>query len=70
VVFIVVQVSVVGIVGVLGLGVSIISGQLIGSIILDTVAPLSTSHLSASTIIGALVTLAGALMVTLGRRTT
>lgn len=70
VVFIVVQVTVVGIVGVLGLGVSLISGQLIGSIILDAVAPLSTSHLSVSTIIGALVTLAGALMVTLGRRTT
>lgn len=68
VVFIVVQVTVVGIVGVLGLGVSLISGQLIGSIILDAVAPLSTSHLNASTIIGALITLAGALMVTLGRR--
>jgi transporter family-2 protein len=70
VVFIVVQVTVVGIVGVLGLGVSIISGQLIGSIILDAVAPLSTSHLGVSTLIGALVTLAGALMVTLGRRST
>lgn len=70
VVFIVVQVTVVGIVGVLGLGVSIISGQLMGSIILDAVAPLSTSDLSVSTLIGALVTLAGALMVTLGRRTT
>ncbi len=69
VVFIVVQVTVVGIVGVLGLGVSLISGQLIGSIILDAIAPLSTSHLSVSTVIGALVTLAGALMVTLGRRT-
>ena len=70
VVFIVVQVTVVGIVGVLGLGVSLISGQLIGSIILDAVAPLSTSHLSVATIVGALVTLAGALMVTLGRRST
>jgi transporter family-2 protein len=70
VVFIVVQVTVVGIVGVLGLGVSIISGQLIGSIILDAAAPLSTSHLSVSTVIGALVTLVGALMVTLGRRNT
>ena len=70
VVFIVVQVTVVGIVGVLGLGVSLISGQLMGSIILDAVAPLSTSHLGVSTLIGALVTLAGALMVTLGRRTT
>ena len=70
VVFIVVQVTVVGIVGVLGLGVSIISGQLIGSIILDAAAPLSTSHLSVSTVIGAVVTLAGALMVTLGRRNT
>jgi transporter family-2 protein len=68
VVFIVVQVTVVGIVGVLGLGVSLISGQLIGAIILDALAPLSTSHLTLSTIIGALVTLAGALMVTLGRR--
>jgi bacterial/archaeal transporter family-2 protein len=70
VVFIVVQVTVVGIVGVLGLGVSLISGQLMGSIILDAVAPLSTSHLGVSTLIGALVTLAGALMVTLGRRNT
>jgi transporter family-2 protein len=70
VVFLVVQVTVVGIVGVLGLGVSLISGQLMGSIILDALAPLSTSDLSVSTIIGALVTLAGALMVTLGRRST
>lgn len=68
VVFILVQVSVVGIVGVLGLGVSLISGQLIGSIILDALAPLSTSHLGIPTIIGAFVTLTGALMVTLGRR--
>jgi len=68
VVFILVQVSVVGIVGVLGLGVSLISGQLIGSIILDALAPLSTSQLGVSTIIGAVVTLTGALMVTLGRR--
>jgi uncharacterized membrane protein YdcZ (DUF606 family) len=55
-------------VGVLGLGVSLISGQLIGSIILDALAPLSTSHLGIPTIIGAVVTLTGALMVTLGRR--
>lgn len=68
VLFIVVQVTVVGIVGVLGLGVSLISGQLLGSIVLDTLAPLPTSQLDAATILGALVTLAGALMVTLGRR--
>jgi transporter family-2 protein len=68
VVFIFVQVNVVGIVGVLGLGVSLITGQLFGSIMLDAFAPLATSHLSLATVAGALVTLAGSLMVTLGRR--
>lgn len=66
--FILVQVTTVNIIGVLGLGVSLISGQLIGSIILDAVAPLATSGLTQATLIGALVTLVGAVLVTLGRR--
>jgi bacterial/archaeal transporter family-2 protein len=65
--FIAVQVTTVGMIGVLGLGVSLISGQLIGSIILDAFAPVATSDLSLATVIGALITLVGAVLVTLGR---
>lgn len=67
-IFIAIQVSTVGIIGVLGLGVSLISGQLVGSIILDVVAPVATSDVGLWTIVGAVVTLAGALLVTLGTK--
>lgn len=67
-IFIAIQVTTVGIIGVLGLGVSLISGQLVGSIVLDLVAPLATSDLGLATIIGASVTLVGAVLVTVGEK--
>lgn len=66
-IFIAIQVTTVGIIGVLGLGVSLITGQLIGSIVLDIFAPVATSDLGIATIIGAVVTLAGAVLVTVGK---
>lgn len=66
-VFIAIQVTTVGIIGVLGLGVTLISGQLVGSIVLDLIAPVATSDVGLATVIGATVTLAGAVLVTLGR---
>ena len=63
-VFIAVQVVTVRIIGVLGLGVSLVTGQLIGSIVLDAVAPVATSDLQVATVIGALITLVGAIVVT------
>lgn len=68
-VFIAIQATTVGIIGVLGLGVSIVTGQLLGSIALDWLIPVSTSDLHPLTIAGALITLVGSLLVTLGRKT-
>lgn len=66
--FIAIQVTTVGIIGVLGLGVSLITGQLVGSIVLDLVAPVATSEVGLATIIGAVVTLVGAVLVTAGTK--
>jgi bacterial/archaeal transporter family-2 protein len=67
-IFITIQATTVTTIGVLGLGVSLVTGQLIGSILLDTFAPVSTSAVDTATVIGALVTLVGALLVTLGKK--
>jgi transporter family-2 protein len=67
-VLIAIQVSTVSIIGVLGLGVSIVTGQLVGSILLDIFAPVGSSSVHAETILGAVITLVGALAVTLSRR--
>jgi bacterial/archaeal transporter family-2 protein len=63
-VFIAIQVVTVRIIGVLGLGVSLVTGQLIGSILLDAVVPVATSDLAFATVLGALITLVGAIVVT------
>jgi len=67
-VLIAIQVSTVSIIGVLGLGVSIVTGQLVGSILLDVFVPVGTSSVHFETILGAVITLVGALAVTLSRR--
>ena len=68
-IFITIQASTVLVIGVLGLGVSIVTGQLLGSIALDVFFPVATSGLTTSTIVGALITLAGSALVTVGRKT-
>ena len=66
--FIAIQVTTVTIIGVLGLGVSLVTGQLMGSVILDAIAPVETSDLHLATVLGAMVTLAGSVMVTLAKK--
>ena len=66
--FIAIQVTAVTIIGVLGMGVSLVAGQLVGSVILDAIAPVATSDLHLATVIGAAVTLAGSAMVTLSKK--
>jgi bacterial/archaeal transporter family-2 protein len=68
-VFIAIQATTVGVIGVLGLGVSIVTGQLMGSIVLDLVAPVASSEIALATIIGALITLLGSVLVSVGRKT-
>lgn len=68
-VFIAIQATTVGVIGVLGLGVSIVTGQLLGSIVLDLVVPVASSDINPVTIVGALITLLGSVLVSLGRRT-
>lgn len=68
-VFIAIQATTVGIIGVLGLGVSLVTGQLLGSIVLDVLVPVAASGLSPATVIGAFITLVGSVLVSLGRRT-
>ena len=67
-VFIAIQATTVGIIGVLGLGVSLVTGQLLGSIALDVLVPVAASGLSPATVIGAFITLVGSVLVSLGRR--
>jgi transporter family-2 protein len=66
--FIAIQVTTVSIIGVLGLGVSLVTGQLFGSIVLEATMPVATSDLHLATVVGALITLAGSAMVTLSRK--
>jgi transporter family-2 protein len=68
-VFIAIQATTVGIIGVLGLGVSIVTGQLLGSIVLDWLIPVASSGLHPVTIVGALITLVGSVLVSFGRKT-
>ena len=68
-VFIAIQATTVGIVGVLGLGVSIVTGQLLGSIALDLLVPVASSEITLATIVGALITLLGSVLVSMGRKT-
>ena len=68
-VFIAIQATTVGVIGVLGLGVSIVTGQLLGSIALDVLAPVASSDLHPITVLGAVITLLGSVLVSLGRKT-
>jgi bacterial/archaeal transporter family-2 protein len=68
-IFIAIQVSTVGTIGVLGLGVSLVTGQLLGSIVLDLLAPVASSDTHPITMVGALITLVGSVVVSLGRKT-
>lgn len=68
-IFIAIQVSTVGTIGVLGLGVSLVTGQLLGSIALDLVAPVASSGINPITMVGALMTLVGSVVVNVGRKT-
>jgi bacterial/archaeal transporter family-2 protein len=67
VVFIAIQVIVVGRIGVLGLGVLLGTGQLLGSLIIDLTFPLPGQVITLIHIVGVFVTLAGALLVNLKR---
>ncbi len=67
-VFIAIQATTVGIIGVLGLGVSIVTGQLLGSIALDFLVPVASSEIQLSTILGAVITLVGSVLVSVGRK--
>jgi bacterial/archaeal transporter family-2 protein len=67
VVFIAIQVIVVGRIGVLGLGVLLGTGQILGSLLIDLLFPLPGQVITLIHIIGVLVTLAGALLVNLKR---
>ncbi len=67
VVFIAIQVVVVGRIGVLGLGVMLGTGQLLGSLIIDLTFPLPGQVITLIHIVGVFVTLAGALLVNLKR---
>ena len=67
-VFIAIQTITVNHIGVLGLGVSLVAGQVLGSITLDSLVPVSPHPITAITVVGALVTLVGSIVVTLTRR--
>lgn len=67
VIFIAIQVVVVGRIGVLGLGVLLGTGQLLGSLIIDLTFPLPGQVITLIHIVGVFVTLAGALLVNLKR---
>jgi bacterial/archaeal transporter family-2 protein len=66
--FIAIQVSTVTTIGVLGLGVSLVTGQLLGSILLDAFFPVNDMGVQITTIIGAVITLFGAIVVTIARQ--
>jgi transporter family-2 protein len=67
-IFIALQASIVSVIGILGLGVGVVSGQIFGSLLLDLFAPLASTNVVFMTVLGAVITLVGSVMVTLGRR--
>jgi transporter family-2 protein len=66
--FIAIQTVTVNHIGVLGLGVSLVAGQVLGSLVLDVASPVSNHPITAATVIGAALTLIGSIVVTLARR--
>lgn len=67
-VFIAIQTVTVGRIGVLGLGVSLVTGQVIAAIGLDIVAPVAGHGLGLATIAGALLAVLGSVLVAVGRK--
>jgi len=67
VVFIAIQVIVVGRIGVLGLGVLLGTGQLLGSLIIDLTFPLPGQVITLIHVLGVFVTLGGAVLVNVKR---
>jgi transporter family-2 protein len=65
--FISIQTVTVNRIGVLGLGVSLVTGQVLGSILLDLFLPMGFHPVTAWTIVGAVLTVAGSALVTLTR---
>jgi len=67
VIFIAIQILVVGRIGVLGLGVLLGTGQLLGSLLIDVAFPLPGQVITFIHVVGVLVTRVGALLVNLRR---
>jgi bacterial/archaeal transporter family-2 protein len=66
--FIAIQAFAVNRIGVLALGVSLVVGQIIGALALDWFVPVASSQITAWTIAGALLAVAGSALVTLSRK--
>lgn len=67
-IFIAIQTVTVNTIGVLGLGVSLVTGQVLGSIVLDLTLPMGYHPVTLWTVVGAVLTVAGSALVTLTRR--
>jgi transporter family-2 protein len=67
-IFIAIQTVTVNTIGVLGLGVSLVTGQVLGSIVLDLTLPMGYHPVTVWTVVGAILTVAGSALVTLTRR--
>jgi len=62
------QARAVSIIGVLALGVTMVTGQLLGSLALDIFAPVASSDIEVLTVLGTLITLVGAIVVAFARK--
>jgi transporter family-2 protein len=67
-IFIAIQTVTVNTIGVLGLGVSLVTGQVLGSIVLDLTLPMGYHPVTVWTVVGSVLTVAGSALVTLTRR--
>jgi transporter family-2 protein len=67
-IFIAIQTVTVNKIGVLGLGVSLVTGQVLGSIVLDLTLPMGYHPVTLWTVTGAVLTVGGSALVTLTRR--
>ena len=66
--FIAIQAFTVNRIGVLALGVSLVTGQVIGALILDGTFPVASSQITIWTVIGALLAVVGSALVTLTKK--
>ena len=67
-IFIAIQTVTVNHIGVLGLGVSLVAGQVLGSLTLDLLVPVSAHPITAVTVFGATLTVIGSVVVTVTRQ--